>query len=294
MINWGAPIYIYLWLAGMGGGAYFSAFLADRFSGGQHKALLRLSTYIAIPLVIIGTLLLIFDLGRPIRFWHLLARFIALSPMSLGVWILLIFAGGSVILVLLWWAEKLAALKQPIRSLSWLVSFLSWIVFIFSVLVMAYTGVLLSASNNPLWAGTIILPSLFVASAISTGLAVLVFVGRLGRFKEIPGRILARLSEADALVVIVELIVLIGFALWLGGGFMAGATEALKTLTMGILAAPFWIGVVLLALLIPLMLELWSWGRETKGAWQAMLTSSVCVLIGGLVLRAVIVVGGQL
>ena len=74
-----------------------------------------------------------------------------------------------------------------------------------------------------------------------------------------------------------------------------GAGEALGLLTTGSLAAPFWAGVVLVALLIPLGLELANWGKEmkTKAMVGAVLASSTCVVLGGLVLRAVITIGGQ-
>ena len=75
MISWGAPIWLYLWLAGMAGGAYFSAFLAERLDTGFNGRLLRLATYLGIPLATIGVMLLVLDLGHPLRFWHLLTSF---------------------------------------------------------------------------------------------------------------------------------------------------------------------------------------------------------------------------
>ena len=56
------------------------------------------------------------------------------------------------------------------------------------------------------------------------------------------------------------------------------------------------VGVVLLASLIPLALDMLSPGKELerKGVFQAILASSSCVLAGALFLRAVIVVGGQM
>jgi len=43
-------------------------------------------------------------------------------------------------------------------------------------------------------------------------------------------------------------------------------------------------------------LELRNWGKEIRGraTWLAVVVPSVCVLLGGLILRAVIVVGGQM
>ena len=58
-------------------------------------------------------------------------------------------------------------------------------------------------------------------------------------------------------------------------------------LISGTLGLFFWVGVVLCGLLIPLGLEF----SALKG--RAVLASPALVLLGGLVLRAVVVIGGQ-
>jgi len=316
MIAWGAILWFYLWMAGMAGGAYFAAFLADRFTGGGNKSALRLATYVGIPLAIIGVILLVIDLGQPLRFWHLFTQFKVISPMSMGTWILLMWVGIAIVMVIAWWFEN--RLSEGVANrLRRLTGFLGWINLVLSVLLIAYTGVLLAVSSQSLWAGTVLLPALFVASAISTGIAILVIAalianaiskGGLVELKlalnqvfgstdwTVPNRTVARLAEADAIVIVVELVVLIGYAIWMSVSTMAGAGEALGLLTTGALAVPFWVGVVVLALLAPFALDIASWGKEIekKAVWRAILTSSACVMLGGLILRAVIVIGGQM
>jgi len=295
MITWNAPIYVYLWLAGMAGGAYFAAFLAERFAGGVNRRLLQVATCLGIPLVVIGVILLVADLGQPIRFWHLLARFRIMSPMSMGTWVLVIWGIVAGLMVVLWLAE--GRIPRPAtRNLRRMIDVLAWVDLVFAGLIMAYTGVLLGVSSQPLWGGSALLPPLFVASAISTGVALLIITAVTVPALGIPGRTAGRLAEADAVLILIELAVLVGFAIWLGGSGMAGAGGALRLLTTGVLAAPFWAGVVLLGLLVPLGLELANRRKEVKarGTWVAVITSSVCVLLGGLMLRALIVVGGQI
>jgi len=310
-MTWGAPIYIYLWLAGMAGGAYFTAYFADRLSGGGTKQLFRLATYLGIPLAVVGVILLIVDLGVPLRFWHLLAEFSVTSPMSMGTWILLVWVILACVMAALWWAERFLS-EGTLRSLRRLTSLLAGINVVFAVLLMAYTGVLLSVSSQPLWAGSVLLPALFVASAVSTGIAVLILaalvtngstevrlalnqISRASDWK-ISNRTIARLAEADAGVIVIELLALVGYAVWLANSSMAGASQGLSVLLTGTLAAPFWVGVVLLALLIPLWLDVANWGKQigTKGVTMAITLSSLCVVVGGLVLRAVITIGPQL
>ena len=107
---------------------------------------------------------------------------------------------------------------------------------------------------------------------------------------------LEKLAEMDVVVIVIELLTLIGYAIWLGVSSMSGAGAALSLLTTGVLAAPFWVGVVLLALLIPLGLELASWGKDItkKNVSRAVTASCMCVVLGGLVLRAVITIGCQM
>lgn len=317
MITWSAPIYLYLWMAGMAAGAFFAAFLAERFSAEADRRLLQLATYVGIPLAVIGVILLVVDLGSPLRFWHLFTQFKVISPMSIGTWILLVWVGIAVIMAIFWWAESYLT-EATARSLRQTTETMAWVNVVMSVLLMAYTGVLLANSTQPLWAGTLLLPSLFVASAVSTGVAILILTAitataitksrSLVELKlaikqifgtsdwAIPERTVGRLAEADAVVIFVELAALIGYAIWLASSAMAGAGEALRLLTTGILAIPFWLGVVLLALLIPLGLELANWGKEIgrKAILRAIIVSSSCVILGGLILRAVIVIGGQI
>jgi formate-dependent nitrite reductase membrane component NrfD len=315
-MTWSWAIYLYLWMAGMAGGAYFASFMAERFAGLAYRRLLKLATCVGIPLAVVGVILLVVELGQPIRFWHLFTQFDVASPMSMGTWILLIWVAIAVIMVILWFAESRLS-EETASSMQRLTNGLGWIEVVFSVLLTAYTGVLLAVSNQSLWASSALLPALFVASAVSTGVAILITTALVlnavnkGTFFElklainqvtgstdwsIPNRTIGRLAEADAIVIIIELLVLIGYAIWVGTSSMMGAGDAIGLLIKGTLAVPFWLGVVLVALLIPLGLEITNWGKELgkKAVWRAIMASSACVVLGGLVLRAVIVVGGQL
>jgi len=315
-MTWGAPIWIYLWMAGMAGGAYFAAFLAERFTGEANGRLLRLGTYLGIPLAVLGVMLLVVDLGKPIRFWHLFTQFKMTSPMSMGTWILLVWVAIAIVMVVLWWIANRRG-EAATGGMQGVAGFLGWINLVLAALLIAYTGVLLAVSSQSLWAGTVLLPALFVASAISTGVAILILTaivanaiskGSLVELKlavnqlfgttdwTIPNRTVVRLAEADAIIILVELAALVGYVIWLAISGMVGAGEALRLLTIGTLAVPFWVGVVLLALLVPFGLDIANRGKgiETKAGWRAIVASSACVVIGGLVLRAIITIGGQM
>jgi len=297
-MTWSAPIWIYLWLAGMAGGAYLAAFLGSRFAGREQKPLLPMATIVGIPLAVVGVLLLVVDLGSPIEFWHLFTQFKFLSPMSMGTWILLAWVFIGVIMVVLWWFDSRVA-PEASASMKKLAGYLSWVNVFLAVGLIAYTGVLLAVSSESLWASTLLLPALFVASAVSTGVAMLivsaVVVNRAtseGSSLRVDRETIALMAEADAIVIAIELVVLIGFVIWL---VVSGATDALGILAAGSLAAPFWVGVVLLALLIPLALDMAARGKAAEGGTlRTIVTSSLSVIVGGLILRWVITIGGQM
>jgi len=305
MVDWGLTIWIYLWAAGMAGGAYFAGFLLNVFQGWKHRDLFRLAVVTGVPLAIIGALMLVIDLGTPIWAWHLFVRFLPVSVMSMGVWILTAWIVIAFVMMILWivewdakrYPEKYSAgMVGFIKKLS---GFLGWADFILAVLLMAYTGVLLASTAQALWGTTLLLPPLFVASAISTGLALLVLVGfavnKMSSKISISPKVIESLAEADALVIIVELLILVGYAVWLAASGGAGS-EAISLLISGELAVLFWVGFVLLALLIPFVLDIFNWGKriEQKSVAWAVGLSALSVIIGGFVLSVVITIAGQL
>src|SRR6059036_230695 len=116
--DWGWLIVLYFFFGGLAGGCYFLAALIDVLGRPEDRPLARLGYYIAFPCVILSALLLTFDLGRPLRFWHMLIEsntfrpmFKFWSPMSVGAWALLIFGIFSLL-------SFLAALVEDDR-LAW-------------------------------------------------------------------------------------------------------------------------------------------------------------------------------
>lgn len=314
MITWQWPLAVYLWIAGIAGGAYFSAFLMDRISRGRHEVLPKIAMLLGVPLVLLGSVLLVVDLGEQLRAWHLFTRFRVGSPMSMGSWILLIYSVIGIVLIALWWARSfepeelrltvLSGLGSVIRPAAPAIKVLSWMAVVLAVLLIAYTGVLLSATNQPLWGGVLLLPALFVASAISTGMALLVLVlrtgfGRLldilfgGEGEPVPSETLHTMGTASLILGIVELAVLVGYVAWLGLFSTSAAAGAVAVLLTGPMSFLFWGGVILIGLLIPLTLEVASvkgWG----GVVGSVLTSTSLVLLGGFFLRLAILLSGQI
>jgi protein NrfD len=292
--DWKLLIVLYFFLGGIAAGAYFFSCLIELFGGSEvrDRDIAHAGYLIAFPLVVICGILLTLDLGRPDRFWHMLidsnTGYPLLrwqSPMSVGAWGLLIFGLFTFLSFVATLAEigwirlgvtrAIAAVLQN-RAIHILFTFAGSIAGFF---LAGYTGVLLSVSNQPIWSDTHLLGGLFLASAASTGIAALVLSLVLRGGAAVDA--LDRLDRADAFALVVELLLLAAFLLTVGA---AG-----RSLYAGRFAPWLYIGVVLVGLLLPLALRLRS---HALGVYGPALAAAL-VLVGGFVLRAIIVLAPQ-
>ncbi len=291
-LAWGLPIATYLFLGGLTAAAYYVGVIADIVSNGRFKNLARLGSYIVFVPIGIGLLMLLFDLGQPARFWHLMFQngplndgfiFRPSSVMSFGVWLLIgfsLFCG--VAYPFMWIAEdkKIPGLagKETLRKLIGILG------LPFAVLVAVYTGVLLSVSSQPVWADTPFLPVLFVISATSTGFAA-IFLAVLFFHRE-DAEAMVRLERGDRILIILELaVVAILFIMLL---FSPDAAGPVKNLMIGEYAVFFWVGFIIPGLLLPLYMQLYIKQNRGRILKNLAITSALLVLFGGFYLRYII------
>jgi protein NrfD len=285
--DWGWLIVLYFFFGGLAGGCYFLAALIDVLGRPEDRPLARLGYYIALPCVIVSGLLLTIDLGRPLRFWHMLIEsntfrpmFKYWSPISVGAWALLIFGIFSLL-------SFLAALVEDDR-LTWpagrkfrppgmLSAVFAMIGGFFGFYVAGYTGVLLAVTNRPIWSDTPLLGMLFIVSAASISAALMILLARRSR-STMPG--LLALHRMDGWVIALELIVLIALMISLGPVFRAWLNA------WGLL---LFFGVIVVGMLLPLALH---WRRQWLGE-RNVTAAAALVLVGGFILRLVIVFSAQ-
>src|SRR5438034_898005 len=141
------------------------------------------------------------------------------SPISFGAWAILLFGLFSVLSALGARAEEgrlrnpvLRAVGTAVRGRA-LAKVIAAVGGLFGFFVAAYTGVLLSVTNRPIWADSPWLGALFVTSGASTGAATLIL---LAPGRGATARSLAWLSDFDFKALIVELLILVVFiaSLW--------------------------------------------------------------------------------
>ncbi len=309
-LNWGMPIILYLFLAGMGAGAVtVSSSMLLRGGGGRgvHHEIARYGALLGPLPVIIGTGLLVlelgsFEAGNYFRFLNLY-MVMNLSPMSVGTWLLTVFMATSVVYAYTYihfvpfflgdrlvWRRRMAWANVPL-----------------GLAVAIYTGVLLGAMPaRPFW-NSPVLAFLFMISALSTGIALIIFTRALftrGHLSEEHREIVHKsgylLAASDTLLIGIELLVLFLFVMfaYLTVGDVRLAIETI--LPGGPLAAMFWTGVVLIGLVIPGLLELYFvipsllYRRKYTVSRYTELAIAAAVIFGGFVLRYVVVVAGQI
>jgi protein NrfD len=289
--RWGWLIALYFFLGGLAGGCYFLAALIDLIGRSEDRPLARLGYYVAFPCVVLSGLLLTLDLGRPLRFWHMLIQsntyrpmFKYWSPMSIGSWALLLFGFFSVLAFVgalaeddrvRWPAVRTLRARRPLSRLlppSPLGRGIAAIGAVLGLYIAGYTGVLLAVTNRPIWSDTPLLGMLFIVSAASTSAALIILLAH--RFEwRLPG--VSDLHRMERWMIALELLVLMAVIASLGPVLRAWLN------VWGVLLA----FVILLGMIAPLAL---SW-RARRPQELNMATAAVLVLVAGLLLRVVIV-----
>ena len=286
---WGWEIPLYLFIGGLVAGILFFSALYT-ILGKEDKYVTAVKWLpIGTPILIgIGLLALLFDLSHVLYSWQLFTNIRWESPMSWGAWTLLIMTPLSVLWVVNWFPDIFPKLdfKYDIlkTSLDWIISiriYLAWSLLVLSVILGIYTGILLSAFNaRPFW-NTAIMGPLFLTSGLSTGAATTILFSKNHDEK-------LNFAKIDLGLIAIELF----FIIHLFMGALAGTQvhiEAAKLFLGGPYTTSFWIFVVVLGLIIPAFLE----ALELKKYKIPSFLSAVLVIVGGLILRFIIVDAGQ-
>ncbi len=280
--SWGLLIVIYLFFGGLSAGAMMLSAAAMLFGRPhRHSSIVRHGAMLAPLPIIVGTGLLVFDLGRPFFFWKLFVAVKPLSPMWIGSWLLALFSAVTLLY---------AYLHLPVRLQRWPVPDadawrrrLAIAGLPLGLAVAVYTAVLLGVLvARPLW-NTPVLSLLFVLSALSSAAAALMLAA--------PAREHHALSTADIGLIAAETITLASL-LFFGALSSSSARHGVGLLAAGDYAWPFWVGVVLLGLLVPAAIEIRAARAHATPRALAALAAWL-VLAGGFMLRYVVVYAGQ-
>jgi len=286
---WGWEIPLYLFIGGLVAGILFFSALYT-ILGKENKYVTAVKWLpIGTPILIgIGLLALLFDLSHVLYSWQLFTNIRWESPMSWGAWTLFIMTPLSALWAVSWFPDIFPKLdfKYDILkiALDWVISiriYLAWSLIILSIILGIYTGILLSAFNaRPFW-NTAIMGPLFLTSGLLCGAAATILFSKDHEEK-------LNFTKIDLGLIVIELF----FIVHLFMGALAGTQVHIDTANMflgGAYTTSFWIFVVALGLVIPAILEI----LELRKYKLPSMLSAIMVIVGGLILRFIVVDAGQ-
>ncbi len=299
--HWGWLVAIYLFLGGMGAGSFLMSATVE-LTGMRYRQkycpTALAGAGISGPLILIGTVLLIFDLGAGLREpWRILYMFTNFSSvMTWGIWVLSLFLPISFLYgllelmhvqpeILAWARKRVRFLPEtlPYRRIKRVVCSVGSVL---AVGVAIYTGILLSVIKAvPLWS-TPILPALFLVSAVSTGMGLVFDLSATLTVPEIHRRYhhmpLIHMIFIGLEIALLSLLLI--QALSQGGA----AAESAKLILLGNRSVVFWVLVVGLGLVYPFMVHVYAFARKTHGYVSGIL-SGAGIVVAGLFVRYLIV-----
>ena len=290
--EWGMLVVFNFFLAGIASGAFFLAALADIFGDERDREIARVGYILPLPLVIIGLILLVLHLGSPLRFYRMLTNFKLLSPMSVGAWAWVVFFLFSLASFIMALGERERYRDTSIggiaRTLEAAFSrrLIGAVGAPVGIFMASYQGVLLGATSLPLWAEARLLGALFFTYAILTGAAAVYIVLASIGVDYGPADKLRKLSNW---AIVVNLFFLLFLLVTLGTS--PRATGTLGDLIGGIYGVFFWVFVVAVGLLIPLIMAVRSGIRGVAPSRPVLM--AILILVGGFFFRFVIVMAGQ-
>ena len=270
----------YLFLAGMGGGAFLIGATVDILLRFRDDARLdRISAVtdggliLGPAAVVLGAVFLLADLGSPERAFQVFFT-PSTSLLTLGSWAIALFCACSIGALLVGGMVETTVSRVAEAVLHGLAT-------LAACCVILYSGVYLSTFPTVPFLHNPIVPVLFVVSALSTGMALLLIFGFVMRDHEDVSEGMASCVSIDLGLLAAEVIVL-GVFLWTAVGSGEASAESVCTLVSGGQAGLFWFGVVAVGIVVPVILEV----LHLRGADLVTLVAAAgCVTVGGLCLR---------
>lgn len=264
--DWSWLVAIDLFLSGLGGGLFL---IFQLFDLPPSTALLSLA------LVIAGGLVLLAELGHPLRAWRAISRPLT-SWISRGViFVLLFIITGSLFIAPAF--DLFSWLPWSPQSLSGRI--LGVIAALCAILVTLYPGFVLSASPSiPFW-NSPILPVLFFSYSLLGASGIVLLLSPLG-----PSGLGAQRVGSSATLLIAANLALIAIYLLTLRRSVAAAKESLRRLTQGSLGWMFNGGVIFVGIILPLIVIAW--------APSAEVLAGAFILFGALLFRYCVLKAG--
>ena len=279
--HWTWQIPVYFWIGGIGAGVHLFSTMAQLL-GHKDEALTRASRYTVLGTMMLSPILLIWDLGRPERFYNMLRILKLRSPMSTQSWSVFAFGTLSGLISARQAAEDgllgndnlLVRLVKLIPARA-----LSIVTLPVGLNVGSNTGNLISATSVPMWARNwLFMGPTFLASGLSTALSWLSLVLHLTHSGE--KKTLRTLHRAEKATLVLE------------AGLIVASLARMSKWSKPLFSrevAPLFVGGTLLGgIATPIALL---FGKESR---PRSVIASVLALAGVLAFRFAIIKGGRI
>lgn len=255
--NW--MLVVETFAAGAAAGIIFFIALANIAGTAQDREVASRLGLLPAPLMVIAAILLTVDLGEPGRFLNLIFThpqavertgpfmYNPNSPMNAGTYIIAIF-GLLTVVPFLDGLKHLGRLPVGRELFCGLAHnpVLMAVAALFALATGAYSGVLISVTNQPVWSDTYIMGGLYAAFSVLTGFAVAAIAADRMRARETAGAVRTGLMGTAAVTGIL-------LALLVGNLAALGTAAPLIASGSGLVAPIFWIGAIGLAVLYPIV-----------------------------------------
>lgn len=278
----GFNIAMYFYLTGLSAGSFILSTLAYGFGMNQYKAIGRVGIVLATLLLVIAPFFLLIHIGMPHRAWHLFVYLNMSSPITWGSFLLVLYPINCIIYGYFMFKEKMKQTRV-----------FAFIGIPLAIAVHGYTGFILAFGKaRALW-NTALMPILFLASAIVSGIALMILVVIIkDRFftktKSIDRDLILNLGKLLAWMIVFDLF-LVGSDLLVLSISHSDAQTAAHLILGGKFSILFLVIENLLGKIIPFILLVVPRFRTLT----TVVIASLLVVVGIFFMRYVVVLAGE-
>ena len=281
-IVWGLPHIFAVLLIVISSGVLNIASLSSVFNKELYKPLAPLSSLLAIAFLIAGLAILVLDLGRPDR---LIVAMTTYNFKSIFAWNIFLYTGFAVVLAVYIWTM----LDHEVKKYSKPVGIFA---FTWRIILTTGTGSIFGFLVAREAYATAILAPLFIVMSLLYGVVVyyllLVIINKLHK-TIIEPEVIENLEKLTVMFLFANLYFL--FLYHLTNMYISKHLEfeIFILFNGGVYTAAFWLGQVLIGIILPLIFLL----TNKMCSYFSLLISSVFVLFGSFMSMFVIIIAGQ-
>jgi len=275
-IQW--PLVFFTLLTGLGAGTFFLVALTEWL--GKAEAIRMPGAITALAAIVIGGIISVLHLGHPERALN------AFGHMSSGVSQEMLLVGIGVLVVLVYIIMMRVGASAQARKV---VGAIGMVVAVIMGIVLGMNYVL---PARPAW-NTPLLPLVYLASAGVLGLFTF-YIWSVVKGKKEEANLMG-INRATWIVLVVQAVFIVGYVIFLAVAPHPDQSRSVLRLLAGDIALAFWLGVVVVGLVVPLALTIRFQTAKEK-ACNPLSVAAVglaCVLVGGGVFRAIMYMLGS-